>query len=152
MHMGERAWRIRGLETNTSFDHLKVNVRLLYRAKFHLDTFDLYQARQRAAFLAQAEQVTGADKLTLEGDLAVLIGHLEAHQEKKIMAAMAPVDTAPVMTPEEEQAALKLLREPQLFERILADYATAGVVGEGVNKLLGYLIAVPASSMIRSPA
>lgn len=139
---GERHWRVRGLETNTSFDHLKVNVRLSYRNRFHLDTLDLYAARSRAAFLAQAEQVTGAGKEALEADLMTLVAHLEAHQERKIIAAMKPVDAGPVMSPEEEAAALRLLKEPRLFERILADFATAGTVGEDANKLLGYLIAV----------
>lgn len=139
---GERAWRVRGLETNTSFDHLKVNVRLAYRNRFHLDTFDLYAARSRATFLAQAEEVTGADKPALESDLAQLIAQLEAHQEKKIMAAMKPLEAGPVLSPEEETAALQLLKEPRLFERILADFASVGTVGEDANKLLGYLIAV----------
>ena len=46
------------------------------------------------------------------------------------------------MTPEEEAKALALLREPKLFQRLLADFELAGVVGEETNKLLGYLIAV----------
>ncbi|MGI9115823.1 MAG: DNA primase [Chthoniobacterales bacterium] len=142
MIAGERQWRVRGLETNTSFDHLKVNLRLSYRNRFHLDTLDLYAARARAAFLAQGQEVTGAEKAVLESDLARLIAQLEAQQEKKIMAAMKPVDVGPVMSPEAEAAALKLLKEPRLFERILADFASVGTVGEEANKLLGYLIAV----------
>ena len=142
MTAGERLWRVRGLDANTSFDHLKANVRLAYRNRFHLDTFDLYAARARTGFIAQAEQVTGAGKDALENDLMTLVEHLEAHQEKRIMAKMKPVDTGPVMSPEEETAAMRLLKEPQLFERILADFVTAGTVGEDANKLLGYLIAV----------
>jgi len=142
MQGGERIWRVRGLDANTSFDHLKANVRFAYRNRFHLDTFDLYAARARAGFIAQAEQVTGASKESLESDLMVLVEYLEAHQQKQIVAKMKPVDAGPVMTPEEEAAALRLLKEPQLFERILADYVTAGTVGEDANKLLGYLIAV----------
>src|SRR5271166_3670031 len=42
-----RLWRVRGLDVNTSFDALKVNLRLQYRSKFHLHTFDLYNARHR---------------------------------------------------------------------------------------------------------
>jgi DNA primase catalytic core len=142
LQAGERLWRVRGLDANSSFDHLKINLRLSCRDKFHLDTFDLYQARQRTAFIAQAQEITGCGKAELESDLAALIAHLETHQEKKIMASMTPVESGPVITPEEEMAALKLLKEPQLFERILADYATVGTVGEDANKLLGYLIAV----------
>jgi DNA primase len=154
MSWGERHYRVRGLSNNTSFDQLKVNVRLQYRGKFHIDNLDLYQARQRTTFIAQGHQVTGVDKGMMEGDLTQLIGHLEKHQEGKLLAQLQPVDVGPVMTPEEETAALKLLKEPKLFERILADFATAGTVGEDMNKLVGYLIAVsrkldkPLSGMI----
>ena len=43
------------------------------------------------------------------------------------------------MTPEEKEAALRLLRDPNLLDRIVADF---DVVGETTNKLVGYLAAV----------
>ena len=43
------------------------------------------------------------------------------------------------MTPEERDAALRLLRDPNLLDRIVADF---DVVGETTNKLVGYLAAV----------
>ena len=43
------------------------------------------------------------------------------------------------MTPEEKDAALRLLRDPNLLDRIVADF---DVVGETTNKLVGYLAAV----------
>jgi hypothetical protein len=33
---------------------------------------------------------------------------------------------------------LALLRDPRLLERIVADFALCGVVGEETNKLVGY--------------
>ena len=45
------------------------------------------------------------------------------------------------MTDDERQEALELLRDPQLLERILADFERCGVVGEETNKLVGYLAA-----------
>lgn len=139
---GERAYRVRGLDANTSFDHLKVNLRLKVAEKFHLDTFDLYNARQRTAFIAAAGQITGAETKTLELDLAVLIGQLEGWQESKIIAAMKPEPRQPILFPEDEQKALALLRDPKIFEHILADFAVVGTVGEENNKLLGYLVTV----------
>jgi DNA primase len=38
-----------------------------------------------------------------------------------------------------QEAALELLRDPRLMDRILEDFERAGVVGERVNKLVGYL-------------
>jgi len=43
---------------------------------------------------------------------------------------------------DEREAALALLRDPQLLDRILADFERCGVVGEQTNKLVGYLSAV----------
>src|SRR5690606_33496857 len=42
----------------------------------------------------------------------------------------------------EEAAALELLRDPRLADRIVADVARAGVVGEATNVLVAYLAAV----------
>ena len=43
------------------------------------------------------------------------------------------------MTDDEQNAALELLRDPRLLDRIVADFQ---VVGENTNKLVGYLAAV----------
>ena len=145
----QRGYRVRGLEHNTSFDQLKVNLRVVYghgsQERFHVDTLDLYNARQRTAFITAGQQILGVSRATLETDLTQLLVKLEAHQEQAILAkakVSEPVDAGPKMTPEEEAKALALLREPKLFQRLLADFELAGVVGEETNKLLGYLIAV----------
>src|ERR1700728_1084351 len=46
------------------------------------------------------------------------------------------------MSVEEKAAALDLLRDPRLLERILGDFERCGVVGEETNKKIGYLAAV----------
>jgi DNA primase catalytic core len=149
LRIGGRAYRVRGLEHNTSFDQLKVNLRVVYghgnQERFHVDTLDLYNARQRTAFIAAGHQVLGLPRATMETDLTQLLVKLEAHQEAQILArakVTEPINAGPKMTPEEEAKALALLREPQLFQRLLSDFELAGVVGEETNKLLGYLIAV----------
>ena len=149
LRIGGRAYRVRGLENNTSFDQLKVNLRVVYgegrQERFHVDTLDLYNARQRTAFIAAGHQILGVPRPTMETDLTQLLVKLEAHQEAQILAKAtiaAPINAGPKMTPEEEARALALLREPQLFRRLLSDFELAGVVGEETNKLLGYLIAV----------
>jgi DNA primase len=137
-----RVYRVRGLDNNGGFDQLKVNLRVGCRERFHLDTLDLYQAKQRSAFTAAAHQVLALPRETLESDLNHLVGKLEKLQEQRLLESLKVQDTRPTMTPEEEAKALALLREPKLFERILGDFALAGVVGEDANKLMGYLIAV----------
>jgi len=149
LRIGGRAYRVRGLEANTSFDQLKVNLRVTFGSgtheRFHVDTLDLYNARQRTAFIAAGHQILGVPRPTMETDLTQLLVKLEAHQERQILEKSKitePINAGPKMTPEEEAKALALLREPKLFARLLSDFELAGVVGEETNKLLGYLIAV----------
>ena len=42
----------------------------------------------------------------------------------------------------EKRAAMKLLRDPNLIERILADFDACGLAGEEANKLVCYLACV----------
>ena len=53
------------------------------------------------------------------------------------------------MTAEEQAAALELLRDPRLLDRILEDFAQCGVVGEETNKKVAYLGAV--SRLLNKP-
>ena len=138
----ERAWRVRGLENNTSFDQLKVNVRVQHRDRFHLDTFDLYNARARAAFIATAEQVTGADKAALDGDLCALVNHLEHHQEQQIFARLKVEDTTPALSPEAEAEALKILKSPKLLDVVIQDLHRCGLVGEETNLSVAWLVSL----------
>ena len=62
--LGERRWRVRGLDKASSFDVLRVNVmvsrrRWRPRPRFHVDTLDLYSARARAVFIAGRRRRAG---------------------------------------------------------------------------------------------
>lgn len=141
--VGQCAWRVRGLEHNSSFDQLKVNVRVQHEGPvgpaFHLDTFDLYNARARAAFVAAAEQVTGADKTALAADLCMLVNHLERHQEQQLFAKLKVEDTTPTISPEEEAEALRVLKSPKLLEVVTQDLHRCGLVGEESNLAVAWL-------------
>ncbi|MGD0900541.1 MAG: hypothetical protein ABR915_22130, partial [Thermoguttaceae bacterium] len=64
---------------------------------------------------------------------------LEELQDEQISQMLVPKAPAQAMTPEERDEALRLLRDPSLLDRIVADF---DVVGETTNKLVGYLAAV----------
>lgn len=143
-----RAWRVRGLEKNLSPDTLKVNVRiaigLLTSADggaFHVDTLDLYNAKQRSHFAAQASAETGVDERALKTDLGRVLMALESVQDEAIKEVLQPTPSEK-MTDSEQADALALLKSADLPARILADFEAAGVVGEATNKLVGYLAAV----------
>ena len=143
-----RAWRVRGLEKNLSPDTLKVNVRiaigLLTSADgdaFHVDTLDLYNAKQRGHYCMQASAETGLDERTLKADLGRVLMALETVQDEVIQEVLQP-SPADAMSESDRAAALALLKSADLPARILADFEAAGVVGEATNKLVGYLAAV----------
>jgi DNA primase len=140
---GDRHWRVRGLGKNMSYEALRVNV--LARREingtdaFHVDAFDLYSAKHRASFVAQAANELGLSGETVKADLAGVLLKLEALQDAQIKAALAPKQAAPAMTAEEEREALELLRARDLLARIAADAEACGVVGERANVLALYL-------------
>ncbi len=141
---GPRSYRVRGLARCLSAESLKVTMRLSAGDHLHLDTLDLYQARQRAAFVKAAALELGVAESVIAGDLAALVIALEPLQEAAIRGALQPdaASAEPVLSPADEAAGLALLRDPHLPERIVADVEAIGVVGEGTNALVGYLAMV----------
>ena len=139
MQLGHRRYRVRGLSKNLAFDQIKVNMLATTEQGMHVDTFDLYVARHRRQFIAQAAVELQVEEQTVKKDLGRVLLKLEELQDGQISQMMEPKEPAPTMTPEEKDAALRLLRDPNLLDRIVGDF---DVVGETTNKLVGYLAAV----------
>ncbi len=142
LHEEDRRYRIRGLAKNMSHELLKVNVLVSCGDLFHVDTLDLYSARQRAAFTKQASEELRLKEETLRRDLGRVLLELEKLQDEQIRKALLPEKPAPEMNEQERAEALTLLRDPKLLDRILEHFEACGVVGEETNKLIGYLAAV----------
>ncbi len=141
---GDRRYRIRGLNKNMSYELLKVNVFVSGHtprgeSAFHVDTLDLYSARQRGVFTKQAAEELGIKEEVVRRDLGRLLLKLEELQDEQIKQALAPKDQAVTISDEDRAAAMELLRDPRLLERVVEDFARCGVVGEETNKLVGYL-------------
>ena len=139
---GDRAYRVRGLEKNLSHEQMRINLSVSRAERYHVDTLDLYSARQRQLFIRQAAEELGVEGAVVKRDLGRLLGELEAHQEKRIREAMTPKKTNVVIPEEEKAEALSLLGDPRLLDRIVSDFERVGIIGERTNKLVGYLAAV----------
>jgi DNA primase catalytic core len=142
--LGDRRWRVRGLQKNMSYEQLRVNV-LLSRPgadAYHVDTFDLYSARQRALFVKQAATELDVKPEEVKGDLGRVLLKLEQLQDEQIREALKPKEEAVTLSEAERAEALDLLEDPRLLERVVADLDRCGVVGEETNKLVGFLAAV----------
>ena len=139
---GERRYRVRGLSKNLAYDVLKVNVLASNGDAFHVDTFDLYNARARASYITQTAVELRVAEDMLKTDLGRVLLKLEALQEQQIQGALKPKEPEAVaMDAAEREAALSLLMAPDLLTRIADDFDACGIVGEATNKLVGYLAA-----------
>jgi hypothetical protein len=139
-NFGPRRYRVRGLSKPHGPDSLRFNLLLSVGESFHVDTFDLYSAKARVAFIQQAAQECSLDVDTIKRDVGHLLLQLEAVLEKRREEKSGP--KVPTLTEAEREEALELLRAPDLLQRVLADFIRCGVVGEENNKLVGYLAAV----------
>ena len=139
---GERRYRVRGWKKPLNPEALKVNLLVSKDERFHIDSFDLYQAKARAAFIKQAGVELGEAEDVLKHDLGRVLLKLEELQTAHLQAALKKEDDGPKLSDTEHAAALELLQSPELLARILADFDACGMVGEETNKLVGYLAAV----------
>jgi DNA primase catalytic core len=147
IRLGDRVWRARGLSRNPGVESLKVN--LMVRRPtgdgaeaFHVDGLDLLSAKARGAFATEAALELALPLEAVKRDLGLVLLKLEAVQDERLEAAKAAEKAAPAMSAAEESAALAWLKAPGLLQRIAADIATVGVVGEEANAQAAYLAAL----------
>jgi DNA primase len=151
---GERRYRVRGLPPQLT-EALKVNVlvRLVAEsadaacatpegAALHVDTLDLYQAKQRQVFARSAAAELRVEEHILQRDLGRLLLKLEQVIEERAKAAESPVPAPAAMTAAQTQEAVAFLRDENLTERIMADVERVGLVGEPHNALVAYLACI----------
>jgi DNA primase catalytic core len=158
---GARTWAVRGMPKVHPGASLKLNVRVQQAtdavrpvAALHVDSVDLYSARSRAVFAAQAAaELGGRDSEALQRELSRELGRVllavEQAIERREREASAPKQVAPTMSDAEHEAALAWLKAPDLLQRIAADFDACGLVGEATNKLTAYLACV--SRLLASP-
>ncbi len=147
---GNRHYRIRGLQKNTCYEVLKVNVLAKIDESIHVDTFDLYSAKHRQGFAKLAAIESSVELKLIQRDLGQLLLQLEKLQDKAIQEALKPNEpTAYTMDEVERKNALELLNDPNLTARIINDFNQTGLVGEPTNALMGYLATV--SRKLKTP-
>ncbi len=137
--LGDRHYRIRGFDKNADVEQLKIQLYVQRGEAFFIDKLDLYSSKQRQIFINQACAELGVGDEIIKKDLGKVLLALEQEQLKE---NAAPILSNECLSEADKSAAMELLRDPNLPERILADFALAGVVGEETNKLVGYLAGV----------
>lgn len=140
--LGDRRYRIRGLDKNLSLNQLKVNVLVSQGEALHVDTFDLYAAKSRGLFIRQAAFELSVKEEVIKRDLGKVLLKCEALQGKQIKQTQDEGEEKIALDAMAQEQAIALLKSPDLMQRILDDFNRCGVVGEETNKLTGYLACV----------
>ena len=154
VNIGPREYRVLWLEKSLSRGRMQVNVKVSGanvrgEMRYHGDTLDMEVARQRAMFIKQAAQELAVKEEAVHGEVGRLWGILQDQQRERIRKALACEEEPETMTAEEQAAAMELLCDPRLLERVLEDFERCGAVGEETNKTVSYLAAV--SRMLAKP-
>ena len=149
---GERQYQIKGIQRGDT--QLKATVKASSDVQgnlaFELTTIDLYSSRSRVWFAKLCADLFAAAEELVKEDVGRLLTLVEEYKPKAKQASVAEP------TKEQKAAAMAFLKSPKLFEQILADLETLGVVGETTNKIVSYLAAVsrklpkPLSVLIQS--
>jgi DNA primase len=138
--LGQREYRVGGLEKNNGLDVLKVAVRLKHGDDFHLDSFDMTRDGERRRYIERAAEETGLEKDLLKRDIGKLLLALEEAQQERLNSTVETTGERKYeMTADEHAEALAFLESPNLVERISAMFEDCGLVGEETNRLAAYL-------------
>jgi hypothetical protein len=124
---------------------MRVNLLAARGDSFHVDTLDLYAARQRVAFVKQAAIEMAVKEDLVKHDLRHVLRKLEELQDQQIQKTLELKKPEIAISDEARAAAMELLEDPRLLDRILMDFERCGVVGEETNKQVGYLAAISRS-------
>ena len=147
---GDRHYRVRGLQKNSSYDVLKINLMVEIDGLVTVDTFDLYSAKHRQQFIRLVASECNVEEKVIQRDLGQLLMQLEGLQDQAIQETLKPKESEPYnMDEAEKNSALELLKDKNLAQRIIDDFAQTGLVGEPTNALMGYLAAV--SRKLKTP-
>ncbi|GLR10265.1 DNA primase [Mixta theicola] len=143
LRSGPRQWRVRGWQKNTLAEVMKVNVQVLDESTgaFHVDQLDMYHAKQRQAYVNMAASELECDAAVIKRECGRVLLALEQQQDERLKVTEQESAAGVTLSAEEEKEALRLLKDPQLAERIVNDLASCGMVGESANLLTGYLAA-----------
>lgn len=141
--LGSHQWRLRGVSASVmkaSAASLKVNAQVLDKNSgvLFVDSVDLLSSRSRHGYVRMAAVELGLPEEGLRRELGQVLLVVEQQSALK-EAEKSPEIT---LTELQKEAALALLRDPNLVNRVADDLAACGVVGESTNLLAGYLAAV----------
>ena len=142
LELGNRRYRIGGLNKNGGLDSLKITLRVRVADRFHLDQMDLCKDVDRRRFCERAGHECRLDAELIKRDLGRLLLACERAQDERLRALLEPGEPAVVeLAPAERKSAEELLQAPDLIAQLDQSFEAAGIVGERTNRMAAYLTA-----------
>jgi DNA primase catalytic core len=148
----KRQYQVKGIQRGDTQlkATIKVSEDITSTKPFELTTIDLYSSRSRHWFAKLCADLFAEPEALIKEDLAKLLQLVEEWTPAK------QENTVTEIGKEEKKLALSFLKSDDIFAELLTDFATLGVTGEEINKLVGYLaatsrkLAEPLSVLIQS--
>jgi hypothetical protein len=134
---GARRWRVRHIPKAPTPGSLRVNLMVGVGERFHVDTVDLYAARQRGGFAEAAAKELRCGPEQLKEELGRVL--LATEDAQAAAAELKPAGGVPAMSAAEREAALELLCSPRLLDKVTDAFGALGVVGERDGALAAWL-------------
>lgn len=126
-----------------NLDRLYVTLKLYIKSdpnRFHIDTIDLYNQRQRDKFIDSVKLILSIDQKQILSTLNDLICQLELYRVDLIEGGRQNASVE--LTESDEKEAIQYLKDKNLIGNIKLDLHNIGVIGEDNNKLLCYLTTI----------
>jgi DNA primase len=108
--------------------------------RFHVETLDLYSAKARRLFAAEAARLFRLPEEVTEGDLSKILLAAENTALRGTAGQSAGAGAAPLpLSAQDTAEAMRLGRSADLVGEIQRDLGKLGLIGEETNRLLLYL-------------
>ena len=140
--LGNRQYSFYGLSKNLAPENLKLRIKIYHESTVYSDNqIDLFSHKSVRQLIRNSSLKLHLEPEVLERDLDRILPALEEIQLEQIAEQETSQTPKPVNITEEQRAkGMSYLKDPNLFDRIKADYEGIGLVGEGNNTIIGHLI------------
>ena len=145
--IGSHHYRITGLERNAGYHSLKITLKLWEDDIYFIDVIDLVMDKQKVRYASRAAEELGLEEAQIKRDLGKLLLVVESIQEKRF--AETKVKPEITLSENEINEAVGYLKDPNLIQNIQRDFDNCGMVGEEINRLVGYIAGT--SRLLDSP-
>ena len=119
--------------------NLRVNIKAIYNDNKHFDSIDLFSSKQRKHFSNESGNVFNIDSRKIEKDLIKILEFLENERDRNLRKE---VKEEVYISDKDREIGLSFLKSDDLFEQIVSDMDVLGYVGESINKMLVYIVAI----------